>query len=47
MTILTDAKARSIKPEDKPLAHGGVTGLTQHPSTAKGRGKLVSAMSAH
>lgn len=39
MAILTDTKARSIKPEDKPLAHGGVTGLTLHPSTAKGRGK--------
>ncbi|WP_270797022.1 tyrosine-type recombinase/integrase, partial [Aeromonas sp. QDB11] len=41
MAILTDTKARSIKPEDKPLAHGGVTGLTLHPSTAKGRGKWV------
>ena len=41
MAILTDTKARSIKPEDKPLAHGGVTGLALHPSTAKGRGKWV------
>ncbi len=41
MAILTDTKARRIKPEDKPLAHGGVTGLTLHPSTAKGRGKWV------
>src|SRR5690606_15649286 len=41
MAILTDTKARSIKPEDKPLAHGGITGLTLHPSTAKGRGKWV------
>lgn len=41
MAILTDTKARNIKPEDKPLAHGGVTGLTLHPSTAKGRGKWV------
>ncbi|MGL6466142.1 hypothetical protein, partial [Aeromonas hydrophila] len=47
MAILTDTKARSIKPEDKPLAHGGVTGLTLHPSTAKGRGSGYSAMSAH
>lgn len=35
------AVAVSIKPEDKPLAHGGVTGLTLHPSTVKGRGKWV------
>jgi len=41
MAILTDTKARNIKPEDKPLAHGGVTGLTLHPSTIKGRGKWV------
>lgn len=41
MAVLTDTKARSIKPEDKPLAHGGVTGLTLHPSTVKGRGKWV------
>lgn len=41
MAILTDTKARSIKPEDKPFAHGAVTGLTLHPSTVKGRGKWV------
>ncbi len=47
MAILTDTKARSIKPEDKPLAHGGVTGLTLHPSTAKGRGKWVLRIPTH
>ncbi|RKJ87226.1 DUF4102 domain-containing protein [Aeromonas veronii] len=41
MALLSDAKARSIKPEDKPLPHGGITGLTLHPSTMKGRGKWV------
>ncbi len=41
MALLTDTKARHIKPEDKPLPHGGVTGLTLHPSSAKGHGKWV------
>ena len=41
MATLTDTKARSLKPEDKPLSHGGITGLALHPSTAKGRGKWV------
>ncbi len=41
MAQLTDTKARRIKPDDKPLTHGGVTGLTLHPSSAKGRGKWV------
>lgn len=41
MATLTDLKARSIKPNDKPLAHGGVTGLTLHPSNTKGHGKWV------
>lgn len=41
MALLSDAKARSIKPDDKPLPHGGITGLTLHPSTTKGRGKWV------
>lgn len=41
MATLTDTKARSLKPEDKPLPHGGVTGLALHPSTIKGKGKWV------
>lgn len=41
MAQLTDTKARRIKPDDKPLTHGGVTGLTLHPSSVKGRGKWV------
>lgn len=41
MALLSDAKARSIKPDDKPIPHGGITGLTMHPSTTKGRGKWV------
>jgi integrase len=42
MALLTDAKARNIRPDTPPLPHGGVTGLTLHPaSTGKGRGKWV------
>lgn len=41
MALLTDTKARNLKPDDKAIAHGGVTGLTLHPSTAKGRGNWV------
>ena len=41
MALLTDTKARHIKPTDKPISHGGVTGLTLHPSSTKGRGKWV------
>jgi integrase len=42
MALLTDTKARSVKPGDTPLPHGGVTGLTLHPSpSSKGQGKWV------
>lgn len=42
MALLTDTKARSIKPESAPLAHGGITGLALHPSPRhKGQGKWV------
>ncbi|MBC3880228.1 tyrosine-type recombinase/integrase [Undibacterium sp. LX40W] len=41
MAILTDAKARSITLESGVIAHGGVTGLTLHPSNTKGSGKWV------
>lgn len=41
MAVLTDTKARHIKPDDKPIPHGGVTGLTLHPSNTKGHGKWV------
>ena len=41
MALLTDTKARHIKPNDKPTSHGGVTGLTLHPSSIKGSGKWV------
>lgn len=41
MTLLTDTKAKRIKPDDKPLNHGGITGLALHPSSSKGRGKWV------
>ncbi|EQQ77653.1 hypothetical protein G768_01106, partial [Escherichia coli HVH 107 (4-5860571)] len=27
MAVLTDTKARHIRPDDKPLPHGGITGL--------------------
>lgn len=41
MAILTDTKARHIKPGDPPLPHGGITGLTLHSSPTKGLGKWV------
>lgn len=41
MALLSDTKARNIKPEDNPLPHGGVVGLTLFPSKTKGRGKWV------
>ncbi|MFM4836771.1 Arm DNA-binding domain-containing protein [Aeromonas veronii] len=41
MALLTDTKARNLKLGDKAIAHGGVTGLALHPSTAKGRGNWV------
>ncbi|HBM0247743.1 TPA: DUF4102 domain-containing protein, partial [Salmonella enterica] len=34
MTLLTDTKAKRIKPDDKPLNHGGITGLALHPSSS-------------
>jgi integrase len=41
MALLTDTKARNLKPDEKPIPHGGVTGLTLHPSSSKGHGKWV------
>lgn len=42
MALLTDTKARSIKPGGVPLAHGAVAGLSLHPSANnKGQGKWV------
>ena len=42
MALLTNTKARSVKPGGTPLAHGGVTGLALHPSPShKGQGKWV------
>jgi len=41
MPILTDAKARNIKPDSGILPHGGVTGLSLLPSNSKGSGKWV------
>lgn len=42
MPVLTDAKARNVKPGSPALTHGGVTGLALHPSpTHKGQGKWV------
>lgn len=39
MAMITDTKARNIKPSDKPIAHGGVTGLRLEPGSTKGTGK--------
>lgn len=41
MAIITDTKARNIKPSDGVIPHGGVAGLALHPSKTKGRGKWV------
>lgn len=41
MAILTDTKARNIKPDSPQISHGGVTGLLLIPSKTKGRGKWV------
>lgn len=41
MAILSDAKARNLKPDDKPVSHGGVPGLILIPSATKGHGKWV------
>lgn len=41
MALLTNTKAKHIQPSDKPLPHGGITGLSLHPSSIKGKGKWV------
>ena len=41
MAVITDAKARNIKPDSAAIPHGGVTGLALHPTKTKGRGKWV------
>ncbi|UPQ70135.1 tyrosine-type recombinase/integrase [Kluyvera ascorbata] len=41
MSVITDTKARNIKPDEKPIPHGGITGLALHPSSKRGRGKWV------
>lgn len=41
MAILTDTKARNIKPDSPQLPHGGVTGLILIPAKTKGHGKWV------
>ncbi len=41
MGILTDLKARNLKPDGGVLPHGAVTGLALHPSSTKGHGKWV------
>lgn len=41
MALLSDTKARNIKPGDNPIAHGGLKGLTLHPSQSRGNGKWI------
>ena len=42
MAILTNLRAKSIAPDAHPLPHGGVEGLSLHPSRSeKGHGKWV------
>ena len=39
MTILSDLKARNIKPDTPPIADGTITGLRLEPGKTKGQGK--------
>ena len=41
MALLTDTKAKAMKPGDKQIAHGGITGLALEPSPTKGSGKWI------
>lgn len=41
MAIMTDLKARNIKPDSPAIPHGGVVGLSLIPSQTKGKGKWV------
>lgn len=41
MAILTDTKARNIKPDSPQLAHGSIKGLVLIPAKTKGHGKWV------
>ncbi len=41
MALLTHTKAKHIQPGDKPLPHGGMTGLTLHPSKGEENGDCV------
>ena len=38
--MLSDAKARKLKPDDKPVAVGGIPGLYLRPGTTVGSGKF-------
>lgn len=39
--LLTDAKARHLKPGEKPLSVGAISGLSLHPSKKVGAGKFI------
>lgn len=41
MAVITDTKARNIKPDAPAIPHGGITGLALHPTGNKGHGKWV------
>ena len=41
MALLTDARARKLKPDDKAISDGSIAGLALHPSTMAGSGKWV------
>lgn len=41
MAVITDTKARNIKPDAPAIPHGGITGLALHPTGSKGHGKWV------
>ena len=41
MAMLSDMKAKNIKPDDGPIADGTVSGLRLHPGEVKGHGKWL------
>ena len=41
MALLTDTRARKLKPTDKPVSDGSIQGLSLHPSATVGRSKWI------
>ena len=41
MAFISDLKARNLKPGDRPISDGKITGLYLHPGVEKGHGKWI------